>query len=261
MKSIVTGGTLIALIILMALIGWIHPPYGPTEMNIAEKFQPPSLSHWLGTDQYGRDILSRLIVASHYALMVSIGAVGLGVLVGASLGAIAGYTRNGISRIIMLVMDGLFAFPNLLLALMIVSTLGVGETNALLAIAIFNVPLFARLMYSFILEAHAYGYVKAAYTYGAGPARVLFIHMIPAALPRLGVQVTTSMGGAILAESALSFLGLGVQPPFPSWGGMLDEAQHYLSVAPWYPVFPGVMILIAVMGFNLLGDGLRDLQR
>lgn len=261
MKSTRIGLFLLCIPILLLVIGLVHPFYDYTSMQLTEKFLPPSWHHPFGTDQYGRDILTLIMIASQNAFVVSIGSVGLGLLVGCVIGAVAGYFRGWISTILMRLIDGLFAFPGLLLALLIMTVIGAGEINAILAIAIFNVPLFARLMYGFILNAHHFLYVKAAYTYGAGHMKVLFHHMIPSAFSKISVQMTTSMSGAILTEAALSFLGLGVQPPHPSWGGMLNESQSYFTYAPWYPIFPGLIIFITVMGFNFLGDGLRDLQK
>ncbi|WP_078430508.1 ABC transporter permease [Alkalihalobacterium alkalinitrilicum] len=260
MRSFVFGLSLFFLLVCMAVLSQLPFVPDPNAMNISNRFDHPSTTHWLGTDQFGRDIFSRILHASGIALAVSVGAVSIGMIIGCLLGAIAGSTKGIVSTLIMRTMDGMFSFPNLLLALTIVVALGVGAINALIAIALFNIPLFARLMYGFILEANEYGHVKAARTYGASRKRILFIHMIPSALPRIVIQVTTSMGGAILAEAALSFLGLGVQPPHPSWGNMLSESQSFLSMAPWYPVISGVAILIAVMGFNLMGDGLREME-
>ncbi|PLR75756.1 peptide ABC transporter permease [Bacillus sp. V3-13] len=260
MRSFSIGMVLVCVPVLLMIIGIIHPPFDHEAMNVAHKLQPPSLNHWFGTDQYGRDILTRIMIASQNALLVSIGSVGLAMVIGCVLGASAGYFQGWYGSLIMRIMDGLFAFPGLLLALLIVTVLGVGGENAVIAIAIFNIPLFARLMYGFILEANSFGYVKAAHSYGANSSQIIFVHMVPSAFSKILVQGTTSMSGAILTEAALSFLGLGVQPPHPSWGGMLNEAQPLLAVAPWYPVFPGLIIFITVMGFNLIGDGWRDLQ-
>lgn len=256
MKTLLTGSAMLSVILVMLLISWIGLPSDPNVMNIANRFASPSGAHWLGTDQYGRDILSRLLLASQSALTVSLGGVGSGMLIGCILGAVAGYVKGIAGSVIMRFMDVLFAFPNLLLALMLVTVLGTGQINVLLAIAVFSIPSFARLMYGFVLEAQSYGYIKAARSYNAGHAVILFRHLIPAALPRIGVQMSLALGSGILTETALSFLGLGVQPPHPSWGGMLNEAQSFMYLAPVYPLIPGFVIFLAVAGFNLLGDGL-----
>jgi peptide/nickel transport system permease protein len=256
MKLFVLGLSFVSVIAAMLILSFISLPHDPYEMSISNRFAAPNVDYWLGTDQYGRDIFSRLIVASRSALLISVGGVGSGMLIGCIAGAVAGYFRGWVGNVIMRIMDVLFAFPNLLLALMLVTVFGTGTYNVLLAIAIFSIPSFARLMNGFILEAQAYGYVKAARSYNAGHARILFRHMIPAALPKIGVQISMALGTGILTETALSFLGLGVQPPNPSWGGMLNEAQSFMYLAPLYPLIPGVIIFIAVAGFNLVGDGI-----
>lgn len=256
MKSFKAGVFMLSLIGIMFILSFVYLPHDPYSMNVANRFAPPSWENWLGTDQYGRDVMSRLLLASRSALIVSLGGVGSGMALGCLLGAIAGYIRGLAGNIIMRVMDGMFAFPNLLLALILVTVMGTGTYNVLAAIALFSIPSFARLMNGFILEAGSYGYVKAARSYHAGHARILFRHMIPAVLPKLGAQISVALGAGILTETALSFLGLGVQPPHPSWGGILNEAQAFIYLAPTYPIIPGCLIFIAVAGFNLLGDGI-----
>jgi len=256
MRTLRIGMFLLSIIGLMLIVSYIWLPHDPYAMKVANRFAAPSWDHLLGTDQYGRDVLSRLLVASRSALLVAFGGVGSGMIIGCVLGAISGYVRGVIGNLIMRVMDALFAFPNLLLALMLVTIMGTGTYNVLIAIAIFNIPAFARLMNGFILEAQSYGYIKAARSYHAGHGRILFRHLIPAVLPKLGVQISMALGTGILTETALSFLGLGVQPPNPSWGGILNEAQAFIYIAPFYPVIPGCIILIAVAGFNLFGDGI-----
>ncbi|MFA9560314.1 ABC transporter permease [Evansella sp. AB-rgal1] len=261
MKSLYIGSAMLLLLFLMVIVSFIGLPHSPTEMNIPDRFAGPSAVHWLGTDQYGRDVLSRIILASQSAFIVSFGGVGTGMLIGCMLGATAAYVKGTVGQLIMRMMDGFFAFPNLLLAMIIVAALGSGIYNVLIAIAVFSIPAFSRLMYGFVLEAQGFGYIKAAHSYDAGARRIIFTHLIPAALPRIGVQMSMALGTGILTETALSFLGLGVQPPHPSWGGMLNEAQGFLAVAPLYPIIPGIVIFIAVVGFNLVGDGLAEKQK
>ncbi len=252
------GLALVAVVLLLALTGLLYTPYDPRAMDAPARGEGPSLAHLAGTDHFGRDILSRVMRGASLALLVGGGAVALGLAVGAPLGALAGFVRGWVDEVIMRLMDGLFAFPATLLAIAIVGVLGPGLANATLAIGVAYVPIFARLARASVISRLAAGYVDAAWATGCKPLRVLWVHVLPNGLAPLIVQATAGFGGAILAEAALSYLGLGVQPPDPSWGQMLGEAGDYLSVAPWLAVLPGIAIALTVLGFNLLGDGLRD---
>ena len=245
-------------IVLLALVGLVYTPYDPNAIGVAGRGLGPHLAHPMGTDQFGRDTLSRVMRGASLALVVGAAAVAIGLAAGAPLGAVAGFAGGWADEAIMRLMDGLFAFPATLLAIAIVGALGPGLTNAVLAIGVAYVPIFARLARASVISQAEAEYVQAARAVGCRPARILFRHVLPNGLGPLIVQATTAFGGAILAEAALSYLGLGVQPPDPSWGQMLNDAHNYLSVAPWLAVFPGLAIATTVLGFNLLGDGLRD---
>lgn len=257
-KKGLIGVALLSVTAAMAILSLFYTPYDPNQMNIMQRFSVPGWDYWLGTDQYGRDILSRIMVAAGNAYFVGLGSVLLGGFIGVVIGCVAGYGKGWVGDAAMRVVDGLSAFPHLLLALLIVAILGVGVVNALIAIGVFNIPLFARLSYGSVLETKQAGYVKAAFSYGAGPFRILFRHILPAASSKLMVQATASFSLAILVEASLSFLGLGVQLPNASWGTMLEDSRKFMAMAPWFPVIPGAAILVTVLGANLLGDTLRQ---
>jgi peptide/nickel transport system permease protein len=256
------GALLVGLVLLMAVAGLVHPPHDPLEMHPADRGLGPGLAYWMGTDQFGRDIFSRVLAAAGVALAVGIGSSAIGLAGGAPLGALAGILRGWAGEIIMRVMDALFAFPAILLAIALAGMLGPGLANTMIAIGVAYVPVFARLARAAVLTQMESGYVAAARALGCGTGRLLWAHVLPNGVAPLIIQATVSFGGAILAEAALSYLGLGVQPPNPSWGQMLRDAGSYLSVAPWLAVFPGIAIAVTVVGANFLGDGLtRHLQR
>ncbi|MCL6450260.1 MAG: ABC transporter permease [Acetobacteraceae bacterium] len=227
-------------------------------MDISHRLAPPGPGHPLGTDQYGRDILSRLMRAAPAAVGTGLGATALGALVGVPLGLLAGYYRGWLDEVAMRLMDGLYAFPFILFALLVVAGLGPGLGNAVFAIGLVGSPVFARLARAEALGLRERQFVEAARAAGARDLTILLRHILPNALPTLAVQASLAFSGAVLAEAALSFLGLGTQPPHPSWGRMLEEAQSYLTISPWPALFPGLAIAVTVLGFNLLGDGLRD---
>ncbi len=257
--TLVIAIVIIALIVLMAAVAFLWTPMDPERMDTAHRFALPSAQHLLGTDQFGRDVLSRIMVGSQNALLVGLISVSLGSIVGIFIGAVAGMANSKISTVIMRFIDGLMAFPGILLAMMLVAIIGKGLINAAIAIAVFMVPSFARVVYTMVLDIKSRLYIKACRSYGCTPIRLVVVHMIPDMLPRLITQFTASIGGAILTESSLSFLGLGIQPPSPSWGMMLSETRQFILSYPYVAIAPGVVLLITVLGFNLLGDALNDM--
>jgi peptide/nickel transport system permease protein len=230
------------------------------EIDIPGKLQPPSAAHWLGTDSLGRDIASQLLVGAQNSIVVGVIAVGIGLGFGVLLGCIASARRSWVEELIMRGSDFAFAFPALLLAIMLTAIYGPGLVMSIVAIGIFNIPVFARITRGSANAVWAREFVLAARTAGKGPVRITLDHVLPNIASVLIVQATISFATAILAEAALSYLGLGTQPPQPSWGRMLNEAQTLMFQAPLLAVYPGVAIVLSVLGLNLLGDGLRDLM-
>ncbi|MCB0140947.1 MAG: ABC transporter permease, partial [Caldilineaceae bacterium] len=222
------------------------------------RFAPPSLAHPLGGDDFGRDILSRIMVGARVSLQVGMIAVGIAGVAGTLLGLVAGYSNRVLDEIIMRSMDVLFAFPAILLAIAILAALGKGIANAMIAIGVVYTPIFARIARGAVLTVRRQEFVEAARSIGSGRLRILFRHIFPNSLAPLIVEASLSLAFAILAEAALSFFGLGTQPPDPSWGRMLSEGRAYFRQSLWMGIFPGLAIMFTVMGFNFLGDGLRD---
>lgn len=252
------GLTIVAFLIVLGVVGPYIAPYDPNEIDMSARFIGPTLAHPMGADDFGRDTLSRIMVGARVSLQVGIIAVGLATVVGSLLGMIAGYSNRVVDEIIMRMMDVLFAFPAILLAIAILAALGRGVTNAMIAIGIVYTPIFARIARSAVLSVSREEFVEAATSIGARRGRILFKHIFPNSLAPLIVEVSLSLAFAILAEAALSFFGLGTQPPDPSWGRMLSEGRAYFRQSVWMGVFPGLAIMLTVMGFNFLGDGLRD---
>jgi peptide/nickel transport system permease protein len=259
-KSFVAGGLLTALLAGMALLSLVWTPYPVAEIDIPGKLQPPSAAHWLGTDSLGRDIASQLLVGAQNSIVVGVIAVGIGLGFGVLLGCVASARRGWVEELIMRGSDFAFAFPALLLAIMLTAIYGPGLVMSIVAIGIFNIPVFARITRGSANAVWAREFVLAARTAGKGPVRITLDHVLPNIASVLIVQATISFATAILAEAALSYLGLGTQPPQPSWGRMLNEAQTLMFQAPLLAVYPGVAIVLSVLGLNLLGDGLRDLM-
>jgi len=257
--SFLVGAALGGLVIATALISYVWTPHAPTQMAILKRLRPPSGEHWFGTDQFGRDVLSMIMVGARNSLAVGLGAVGLGLTVGSALGLIAAIRRDGLlDNLIMRMADFSHAFPAVLSAIMISAVWGPGMMNAVIAIAIFSVPYFARLARSAALQCWALDYVLAARAAGLTELAITRKHVLPNIAGVLVVQATIQFALAILAEAGLSYLGLGTQPPAPSWGRMLNEAQTFMASQPWLAIFPGAAIALSVLAFNLLGDGLRD---
>ena len=258
-RSFVVGGALSATLIGVALLSLAWTPYDPTRINVRNRLAPPSFEHWLGTDQFGRDILSIIMAGAQNSITVGVVAVGIGMVFGVALGLWASARRGWTEEILMRLSDFMFAFPAILLAIMLVATLGPGAINAIVAIGIFAVPIFARLTRGAANAIWAREFVLAARAAGKGGFRITLEHILPNIVSVLVVQATIQFAIAILAEAALSYLGIGSQPPTPSWGRMLSEAQTLIFLNPWLAVYPGVAIALSVLGLNLLGDGLRDI--
>ena len=255
----VIGGVLTLLLLAMAAQSYLWTPYSVFDVVMDDKLLPPSAQHWLGTDAYGRDVVSLLLVGARASILVGVIAVGIGLVIGTALGLLASAKRGWVEETIMRVSDFGFAFPAILSAIMLTAVYGPGIVNAIIAIGIYNIPTFARITRAAANSVWNRDYVLAARASGKGPWAITWQHVLPNVLPVLIVQATIRFAIAILAEAALSYLGLGTQPPQPSWGRMLAEAQTLMFQAPLLAVWPGVAIALSVLGLNLLGDGLRDL--
>jgi peptide/nickel transport system permease protein len=260
MRTLVIGGLLAGAFALMALVSFVWTPYDVAVLDIAAKLQPPSAAHWFGTDHFGRDVFSMVMVGARVSIAVALVAVGIGMGFGVPLGLAAAARRGSwLDEVIMRGNDLVFAFPALLIAIMITAVFGPSAVNAIVAIGIFNVPVFARLTRGAALGLWTRDFILAARVAGKGAARISVEHILPNLVNLLIVQGTIQFSLGILAEAGLSYVGLGAQPPTPSWGRMLADAQTMISFAPWLALFPGLAIVLAVLGLNLLGDGLRDL--
>jgi len=257
--NLVIGGVLVLAILATAALSFFYTPHDPNRMNMAKRFQPPGTEYLLGTDQYGRDILSRVMKGAVNSLVVGWVAVGIGMGFGVLFGSLAALWKGWKSEGVMRLMDVLYGFPAVLSAILITSILGAGIVNSMLAIGIFNIPIFTRLTRGTSLSVWQRDFVTSARAVGQGNRGIICGTILPNILSPLIVQGTVQFAIAILAEAALSYLGLGTQPPHASWGRMLNEAQTFMEISPWLAIFPGLAIAWAVLGFNLLGDGLRDL--
>jgi peptide/nickel transport system permease protein len=258
-RSFVVGGLLSMLVIGAALLSLVWTPWSPYELDIAAKLRPPSSAHWLGTDIFGRDIVSLLLVGARSTILVGVIAVGIGLSFGVCLGLVAAARKRWVEELIMRLGDFTFAFPAVLSAIMLAAVAGPGMVTSITAIGIFQIPTFMRVTRASANAIWAREFVLAARASGKGKFRITVEHVLPNILSVLIVQATIQFALAILAEAALSYLGLGTQPPQPSWGRMLNDAQSLLFQAPSLAVYPGLAIATAVLGLNLLGDGLRDL--
>ena len=256
--SFVAGGGMVALLILSALLSMLWSPYPVGDIDIPNKLASPSAAHWLGTDSLGRDIASLLLVGSQNSLLVGFIAVGIGLGAGVPLGLLAAARRGWVDELVMRAADFTFAFPALLSAIMLTAIYGPGLVVSIVAIGIFNIPVFARITRGAAQTVWSRDFTLAAHAAGKGPWRITFDHVLPNIASVLIVQATIQFAIAILAEAALSYLGLGTQPPQASWGRMLNEAQSQMFQAPLLAVYPGAAIALAVLGLNLMGDGLRD---
>jgi peptide/nickel transport system permease protein len=259
-RSFTIGAVLTLALLMAATLSLVWTPWSPYEIDMPAKLKLPDAHHWLGTDPFGRDVASLLLLGARNSILVGVIAVSIGLIAGTTLGLLAAARRGWVEELIMRLADFTFAFPAILSAIMMTAVFGAGIVNSIIAIGIFNIPTFARITRASANAVWSREFVLAARACGKGPWRITIDHILPNILSALIVQITIQFALAILAEAALSYLGLGTQPPQPSWGRMLAEAQTLLFQAPQLAVFPGVAIALAVLGLNLLGDGLRDLM-
>ncbi len=255
----VFGACLIGTFALLAVLAPYISPYHPTrDFSLANKLAPPSSAHWLGTDELGRDMLTRILHGAQTSLMMGVVAVSIGLFIGAPIGAISGYYGGSLDMTVQRFVEILMAFPGILLAIVVVAVLGPGMWNAMIAVGIAFVPTYVRVVRGSVLEMREREFVEAARALGAGHGAIIRRHILPNCLAPIIVICTLEMGSAILWAAGLGFLGLGAQPPTPEWGTMLGRSRVYIRAAPHVTTFPGVAIMLAVLGFNLFGDGLRD---
>jgi peptide/nickel transport system permease protein len=252
------GLVIVAVLVLVALFAPLIAPFDPLRMAAGPRLQPPSFVHLMGTDDFGRDVFSRIVYGARLTLQIGIIAVGISLTSGLLLGLVAGYAGGWIERIFMRLVDVLFSFTEIVIALSLLAIFGVGLTNAMVAIGIATIPFYARVTHSVVLVEKNKPYFEAAVAAGAGHVRLVFQHLLPNVVPTLIVVGTLGVSTAVLAAAGLSFLGLGAQPPVPEWGFMLSSSRDLISIAPWMMIFPGLAIAITVLGFNLLGDGVRE---
>lgn len=258
-KSFMIGGSIVLLFLLLAFLPQLFTQYDPVLNDLNVRLMPPSAAHWFGTDDLGRDIMARVVYGARISLMVGLISVGIALVIGSLIGVIAGYFGGIVGETLMRGIDIILAFPSILLAILIVAILGPGLVNAMIAIGVVNVPIYARLLRSTTLQVRNQEFIEAAHSVGASHTRIIWFHILPNCLSPLIVQATLGIGAAILETAGLSFLGLGAQPPIPEWGTMLSQAKDFIRTAPWTLMFPGVAITLVVVAFNLMGDGLRDL--
>ena len=258
-KTFTAGFILVVFLTLICVISLLYTPYPPNEMFSTYRNNPPSTMFLLGTDNFGRDILSRIMVGCQTAFVIGFFSVAIGMFFGVCLGSFAGYFGGFFDIVLTRIIDVLMAFPTVLLALMFIAVFGGGTRNTFVVLGLMSIPRFARLARGSFMKQKVMEYVDAAKLKGAGNLRIIFIHILPNTVSPLIVNAAFSFSMSVMTEAGLSYLGLGVQPPDPSWGRMLNEAQVYMHNAPWYAVFTGLSIVIMVLGFNLLGDGLNDI--
>jgi peptide/nickel transport system permease protein len=257
-KGALLGLLVIVLFVAVAVLAPLIAPYDPTAQTWTAVRKPPSLAHWLGTDDVGRDILSRVMFGARASLLAGVVSVAIAIAIGVPAGMLAGYLGGFIDALLSRMTDAMLACPFLILAIALAAFLGPSLTNAMIAIGISTTPIFVRLTRGQVMAVKVEDYIEAARAVGNPHWRIVLVHALPNILPTLIVQATSSMAGAIIAEAALSFLGLGQQPPAPSWGSMLNSAQRFLVNEPWMAVWPGLAIFLTVLSLNLVGDGLRD---
>ena len=256
---LILGVIIVLTVVSLALLAPFIAPYSPYDLDVTVMLQSPSASHWLGTDEVGRDVLSRTIYAAQISVKVALFAVGVGLVGGAIIGLLAAYLGGLVDLFLMRLMELLFSFPAILLAIVLMASLGTSVFNAMLAIGIIFIPGFARLARAFAMLTLQQQYIEAARTIGMSHSRIVLREILPNVITPLLVEAAVAFAYAVLLESALSFLGLGAQPPDPSWGNMLNTGRGFMAQAPWLSIVPGMALFLCVLGFNLLGDGLRDL--
>jgi peptide/nickel transport system permease protein len=254
----VAGLVVILTFLIIAVFASVLAPYSPIEQHPKDRLQPPSAQYWLGTDEFGRDQLSRLMHGATHSLTVALVSVSISFMVGTLIGVFSGYLGGWTDNVTMRGADLLFAFPAILLALFVAAALGPGTRNTIIAITVVYLPIFARVARSSVLTIKPLEFIDASLSQGGSTTWVVFRHILPNSLAPSIVQLSLAFSWAVLTEASLSFLGLGTVPPTPSWGSMLSESRTLMEIAPWLAIFPGVAIMFAVLGFNLLGDGLRD---
>jgi peptide/nickel transport system permease protein len=253
------GSVMILLVVLSSILAPLITPYDPSEMNSKVRLSAPSVEHWFGTDQFGRDVFTRVIYGSRLSLQIAITAVFTAVIIGGIIGILSGYYGGWLDAITIRIMDVLIAFPSLLLALFLVAILGPDIKNLILAISLTRIPYFARLVRAEVASLERRPFVEAGRMVGATNFRIMIFHLLPNVFPLILVFATMDIATAVIAESSLSYLGLGAQPPTPSWGRMLTEARGFLGRAAWLSIFPGFFLMVTIISFNLLGDSLRDI--
>ncbi|HKX02664.1 MAG TPA: ABC transporter permease [Methylomirabilota bacterium] len=257
-RAAMSGGLVVALFVALAALAPMLAPYEPLRGRLDERLLPPSTGHWFGTDELGRDVLSRVLYGARISLQIQVAAVGLALVLGTALGVVAGYVGRWPDMLIMRIVDIMMAFPGIFLALAIIAALGTGLGNVIIASAIFLVPQFARVIRGSVLTLKEKEFIEAARALGEGDVPIIVRYLLPNSLAPIIVQTSLRMATVLLTASGLSFLGLGVQPPSPEWGAMLSNARAYMITAPHVATVPGLAIMLVVLGFNLLGDGLRD---
>lgn len=258
-RLVLTGGLIIGVLLICAIFAPWVAPYSPYDLDVSAMLQGPSAAHWLGTDEVGRDVLSRVIYAARISMQVAFIAAGMGLAFGTLIGVAAAYFGGLVDLVLMRFMELLFSFPAILLAVVLMASLGTSIVNAMIAIGIVFIPGFARLARAATEVVLREQYVESARAVGMGHGRIIFREILPNIVAPLFIEAAVAFSYAILLESALSFLGLGAQPPEPSWGNMLNTGRGFMAQAPWLSIVPGMAIFLTVLGFNLLGDGLRDL--
>jgi glutathione transport system permease protein len=257
-RNLAIGGSIVLVLLLTGLLAPLLAPHNPYEQNLSITFQPPGAAHLFGTDEYGRDMFSRVIYGARLSLLEITASVGMSLAIGVPLGLFAGYVGGFTDQAVLWLIDILYAFPGIVLAILIVAILGPGLFDTLVAISIFTIPVYTRLARNLTLSLKQMEYVEAARALGAGPWRIVFSHILRNAAVPLLVQATLTAGDVVLTASGLSFLGLGAQPPLAEWGAMMAEGRNFLGVATYLTLFPGAAITVTALGLNLLGDGLRD---
>lgn len=257
--SLVAGLVIVALLVVVGVLAPVIAPFDPTEIHARDGLQPPNSTYWLGTDNLGRDIFSRIVYAARTSLLVALGSVLVAGIIGVPLGLLTGFLGGALDSVIMRILDAILAFPVVLLAILVVATLGTEPINLVLTIGFVFVPYFTRLVRAQVLSLREREFVEASRASGGTDGHIMARVILPNVTSPVVVQASLTMSLAVLIEAALSFLGLGVQEPTPAWGSMLQQSQLYMKQAPWYVLAPGICIFLAVLAFNLLGDGLRDL--